>query len=128
MRRGGRATPSNHLPHLPARARQAPVTSVRFVAVSATIPNIHDVAAWLGGPDAVVRAYGEELRPVKLTTSVKARGRGRCGPGLRTRGGRGEPAAGVAGGQQAANCTHPMHCACSHTPAGLLARQERLLV
>ncbi|GBF89417.1 ATP-dependent DNA helicase-like protein [Raphidocelis subcapitata] len=49
----------------------APVTRLRFVAVSATIPNIGDVAAWLGVPPDGVKVYGEELRPVKLTTTVK---------------------------------------------------------
>jgi hypothetical protein len=47
------------------------VTRLRFVAVSATIPNIGDVAAWLGVPPDGVKVYGEELRPVKLTTTVK---------------------------------------------------------
>lgn len=47
---------------------------VRFVAVSATIPNIGDIAAWLGAPPRMVRAYGDELRPVPLTTHVKVGG------------------------------------------------------
>lgn len=46
---------------------------MRFVAVSATIPNINDIATWLGAPPGMVRVYGEEMRPVKLTTSVKVR-------------------------------------------------------
>lgn len=44
---------------------------MRFVAVSATIPNIHDLAAWLNVPAAGIKQYGEELRPCKLTTHVK---------------------------------------------------------
>ena len=41
------------------------------MAVSATIANIQDVAAWLQAPALGVLAFGEELRPVKLTTIVK---------------------------------------------------------
>lgn len=52
------------------------MTRLRFVAVSATIPNIGDVAAWLGVPPGGIKVYGEELRPVKLTTTVKVGGRG----------------------------------------------------
>ena len=56
---------------------------LRFIAVSATIPNIEDVARWLGNDDdseaqpagqqqqqqpqpAAFRAFGSEYRPVKL--------------------------------------------------------------
>ncbi|KAK4325049.1 hypothetical protein Pmani_004359 [Petrolisthes manimaculis] len=45
---------------------------LRFVAVSATIPNVEDVAAWLSdehGP-AVSHKLGENLRPVKLRRVV----------------------------------------------------------
>lgn len=48
---------------------------MRFVAVSATVPNLADVAAWLGAPPRMTRSYGEELRPVRLTTSVRVRRR-----------------------------------------------------
>jgi ATP-dependent DNA helicase HFM1/MER3 len=37
---------------------------VRFVAVSATIPNIQDIAAWLEVPQPGLLVYGEEMRPV----------------------------------------------------------------
>lgn len=50
---------------------QAPLGSVRFVAVSATIPNIADLARWLQVPPQGLRQYGDELRPCKLTTHVK---------------------------------------------------------
>ncbi|KAF8067393.1 MER3 [Scenedesmus sp. PABB004] len=50
---------------------QAPIARARFVAVSATIPNITDIAAWLCVPPGGVLQYGEELRPCKLTTHVK---------------------------------------------------------
>ena len=51
---------------------QLPIAQVRFVAVSATIPNIGDIAAWLEVPPAGLLVYGEEMRP------VSARGRSRA--------------------------------------------------
>ncbi|EKM55317.1 uncharacterized protein PHACADRAFT_143494 [Phanerochaete carnosa HHB-10118-sp] len=49
-------------------------TSVRFVAVSATVPNVQDVAAWLGnernGGSAVIMEFGEEYRPCKIVRHV----------------------------------------------------------
>ncbi|KAF7986542.1 hypothetical protein HWV62_26264 [Athelia sp. TMB] len=48
-------------------------SSVRFVLVSATVPNIDDVASWIGGPHsdpATVFEFGEEYRPCKLTRFV----------------------------------------------------------
>ncbi|KAF1936968.1 ATP-dependent DNA helicase MER3 [Clathrospora elynae] len=51
-------------------------TDVRFVALSATVPNFHDVAAWLGKnstePDtpAANEKFSEEFRPVKLRKHV----------------------------------------------------------
>ena len=50
---------------------QLPIAKVRFVAVSATIPNIQDIASWLQVPIEGVKAFGEEVRPVKLRTVVK---------------------------------------------------------
>ncbi|KAH9993007.1 hypothetical protein F4779DRAFT_637386 [Xylariaceae sp. FL0662B] len=50
--------------------------NVRFVALSATVPNIQDVAKWLGRDHANQQeparfeAFGEELRPVKLQRYV----------------------------------------------------------
>ncbi|XP_063936555.1 DExH-box ATP-dependent RNA helicase DExH17 isoform X3 [Daucus carota subsp. sativus] len=43
---------------------------VRFLSVSATIPNIEDVAEWLMVPVQGIKRFGEEMRPVKLTTKV----------------------------------------------------------
>lgn len=49
---------------------------VRFIALSATVPNVHDVAAWLGKSPAepfepaTVEKFGEEFRPVQLTKHV----------------------------------------------------------
>ncbi|KAI1452246.1 P-loop containing nucleoside triphosphate hydrolase protein [Annulohypoxylon moriforme] len=50
--------------------------NVRFVALSATVPNIGDVAKWLGRnhsnqrDPALTEAFGEEFRPVKLQRYV----------------------------------------------------------
>ncbi|KAJ3131224.1 Sec63, partial [Geranomyces variabilis] len=46
---------------------------MRFVALSATAPNIADIAAWLKdaqGAPADVRVFGEEYRPVQLRKEV----------------------------------------------------------
>ena len=51
-------------------------SDVRFVALSATIPNLHDIATWLGrGPvspelPAVREKFGEDFRPVRLQKHV----------------------------------------------------------
>lgn len=52
-------------------------SDVRFVAVSATIPNLEDVARWIGRGDgradadrAVMFQFGEEYRPCKLERFV----------------------------------------------------------
>ena len=50
---------------------QQPLGSVRFVAVSATIPNIRDIAQWLLVPPPGVKQFGEEVRPCKLKTVVR---------------------------------------------------------
>ncbi|KAK1269119.1 hypothetical protein QJS04_geneDACA005068 [Acorus gramineus] len=47
-----------------------PLAQVRFLAVSATIPNIQDIAEWLMVPPEGMKRFGEEMRPVKLTTKV----------------------------------------------------------
>lgn len=50
--------------------------SVRFVALSATVPNSHDIATWLGKDHtnhhlpAHRETFGEEFRPVKLQKHV----------------------------------------------------------
>ncbi|OTB10418.1 hypothetical protein K445DRAFT_309488 [Daldinia sp. EC12] len=50
--------------------------NIRFVALSATVPNIEDIAKWLGRNHsnqydaAKTEAFGEELRPVKLQRYV----------------------------------------------------------
>jgi ATP-dependent DNA helicase HFM1/MER3 len=48
-----------------------PISNVRFIAVSATVPNAGDLAEWLGAPAQNVKIFGDEMRPVKLTTTVK---------------------------------------------------------
>ncbi|KAL0827839.1 hypothetical protein Bca101_051517 [Brassica carinata] len=50
--------------------RLSTLASVRLLAVSATIPNIEDLAEWLKVPTAGIKRFGEEMRPVKLTTKV----------------------------------------------------------
>lgn len=51
-------------------------SDIRFVALSATVPNSHDIATWLGrdmnNPDipAVRERFGEEFRPVRLQKHV----------------------------------------------------------
>lgn len=51
-------------------------TDIRFVALSATVPNFQDVAAWLGRSSAEPyvpapnEKFGEEFRPVKLRKHV----------------------------------------------------------
>ncbi|WP_254762614.1 DEAD/DEAH box helicase [Natrinema marinum] len=43
----------------------------RIVALSATMPNVDDVAAWLDAPAANTFEFGEEYRPVELNAGVK---------------------------------------------------------
>ena len=43
----------------------------RVVALSATMPNIDDVAAWLDAPPETTFEFGEAYRPVKLHSGVK---------------------------------------------------------
>ena len=50
---------------------QLPIAKVRVLAISATIQNIGDVAEWLNVPAQGMLVFGEEARPVKLTTYVK---------------------------------------------------------
>ncbi|EOY02467.1 ATP binding,ATP-dependent helicases,DNA helicases [Theobroma cacao] len=50
--------------------KSSPLASVRFLAGSATIPNIEDLAEWLEVPVQGIKRFGEEMRPVKLTTKV----------------------------------------------------------
>ena len=56
---------------IPDACLQTAVAHVRFVAVSATIPNVRDIAAWLEVPEAGILVFGEEMRPVRLRTIVK---------------------------------------------------------
>ncbi|CAN0924504.1 DExH-box ATP-dependent RNA helicase DExH17 [Linum grandiflorum] len=50
--------------------KSSPLSSVRLLAVSATVPNICDLAEWLNVPINGIKRFGEEMRPVKLTTKV----------------------------------------------------------
>ncbi|KAM0824259.1 hypothetical protein ACQ4PT_070323 [Festuca glaucescens] len=50
--------------------KSSPLANVRFIAVSATISNAEDIAEWLLAPPEGLKRFGEEMRPVKLTTKV----------------------------------------------------------
>lgn len=43
---------------------------IRIMAVSATIPNIKEVAQWLKVPSHLICVFGEEYRPAKLNKVV----------------------------------------------------------
>jgi replicative superfamily II helicase len=43
----------------------------RIVALSATMPNVDDVAAWLDAPDETTFQFGDEYRPVDLHADVR---------------------------------------------------------
>jgi replicative superfamily II helicase len=43
---------------------------LRLVALSATMPNVDDVAAWLDAPSETTFSFGEEYRPVPLSGEV----------------------------------------------------------
>ena len=50
-------------------------TDVRFIALSATVPNANDVASWLGlsgtsTSPALLERFGQEFRPVRLEKHV----------------------------------------------------------
>lgn len=51
---------------------QTPVASVRFVAVSATIPNVHDIARWLRVPQRGLRVYGASLRTLLAAAAAQS--------------------------------------------------------
>jgi hypothetical protein len=42
--------------------QQHPIATVRYVAVSATIPNIQDLAHWLAVPPAGIKCFGERAQ------------------------------------------------------------------
>ncbi len=52
-------------------ARLRRLCAPRIVALSATMPNIDDVAAWLDAPAETTFAFGEEYRPVSLEAGVE---------------------------------------------------------
>jgi len=43
----------------------------RIVALSATMPNVEDIADWLDAPDACTFQFGDDYRPVPLHASVE---------------------------------------------------------
>ncbi|MFB6298795.1 MAG: DEAD/DEAH box helicase [Halobacteriales archaeon] len=52
-------------------ARLRRLCDPRIVALSATMPNIDDVADWLDAPPETTLAFGEEYRPVTLHSGVE---------------------------------------------------------
>jgi len=52
-------------------ARLRRLCDPRIVALSATMPNIDDVAAWLDAPPETTFDFGEEYRPVELHAGVE---------------------------------------------------------
>jgi len=44
---------------------------LRFIAASATVPNVAEVGAWLGAPPGNARAFGEEFRACALEVVVQ---------------------------------------------------------
>ena len=57
------------LSRLPSLAG-TPLSRLRFVAVSATIPNVSDVGAWLGAPRGFSPSFGDEYRACALEVKV----------------------------------------------------------
>jgi len=57
-------------------ARLRRLCDPRFVALSATMPNVEDVAAWLDAPQENTFAFGDEHRPVELHTGVRTYSKG----------------------------------------------------
>lgn len=54
--------------------RGQPIGSLRFVAVSATVPNVADLAEWLGAPLAGIKCFGTLL----CCCQACGAGKGRC--------------------------------------------------
>lgn len=46
------------------------VQRTRFIGVSATLPNVSDLASWIGAPQNLVFSFSNEERPVPLTIRI----------------------------------------------------------
>ena len=46
------------------------IANPRIIAVSATIPNIREVAEWLKVPNRLIFTFGSEYRPIKINKVV----------------------------------------------------------
>jgi ATP-dependent DNA helicase HFM1/MER3 len=55
---------------LSSSVSDCPAQNMRFITLSATIPNMDDIAEWLGAPEKGILRFGEEFRPVKLEYKV----------------------------------------------------------
>jgi hypothetical protein len=53
--------------------RGSALASLRFVAVSATIPNVADVGAWIGAPPGHAPSFGDEYRACALEVKGASR-------------------------------------------------------
>ena len=53
-----------------SRMKAVRLGKCRFVALSATIPNVEDIAAWIGAPEEGVVCVGDEFRPVRVDVHV----------------------------------------------------------
>jgi hypothetical protein len=60
------------LSRMPA-LRGSALASLRFVAVSATIPNVADVGAWIGAPPGHAPSFGDEYRACALEVKGASR-------------------------------------------------------
>lgn len=53
---------------LSAHINKAGAAKMRFIALSATIPNIKDVAKWLNVDEEGCKQFGEEYRPIQVAS------------------------------------------------------------
>ena len=50
--------------------QQLPLSRLRTIALSATIPNVQDIAQWLNVPANGICVFGPEYRPVPVQIKV----------------------------------------------------------
>lgn len=46
------------------------IGNLRFIALSATLPNLDDIAKWLNVKNTGLKKFGDEYRPIKLEKYV----------------------------------------------------------
>ena len=47
------------------------IKNFRIIAVSATLPNIDDIATWLNVRPSGIKIFGSEYRPIKIEILVR---------------------------------------------------------